>query len=191
MVNSTSKVNQPVRRGKVFIALLFTILLIGTSVILAMGGPTGIAARPGIFGTKANLFSDLNLIAQIVLLLGLCTGAVFARRGNITAHQYNQTWWVLFNIVLTIFIMAVAYTEYVIPGLPAGLKQAHGIVSTIHSTLGLSAIFCGIYLLMSMNQLLPKRWRVKWWKNLMRLTLLLYVLVGILGVGVYYIWYVR
>jgi uncharacterized membrane protein YozB (DUF420 family) len=160
-------------------------------VFLALGGPTGLAARPGIFGTRANLFSDLNLIAQIVLLAGLFTGAVFARRGHITTHQYNQTGWVLFNIVLTIFIMVVAYSEYVAPGLPGELSQARGIVSTIHAVLGLLAIFCGVYLVLRMNQIIPKRWRIKWWKNLMRFTLGLYILVGLFGLGVYYVWYIR
>ena len=181
----------PRRKLKWTVTLLLLVILIGSSVFLALGGPTGIAARPGIFGTKANLFSDLNLVAQIVLLLGLSLGAVFARRGNIAAHQYNQTGWVLFNIVLTIFIMLVAYFEYVLPGLPGNLRQAFGLVSTIHAALGLLAIFCGVYLILRMNRLLPKKWRVKWWKTLMRLTLALYLLVGVLGLGIYYFWYVR
>jgi uncharacterized membrane protein YozB (DUF420 family) len=183
--------NEPTRRVKVSIAVLLAIFLLASSIFLAMGGPTHIAARPGIFGTKANLFSDLNLIAQVVLLLGLSGGAVLARRGNISAHQYNQTAWVLFNIVLTIFIMVVAYAEYVLPGLPGELSQARGIVATIHAALGLLAIFCGVYLILRMNQIILKRWRVKWWKNLMRFTLGLYLLVGLLGLGIYYFWYIR
>jgi uncharacterized membrane protein YozB (DUF420 family) len=135
--------------------------------------------------------SDLNLIAQVVLLLGLSLGAVLARQGNIAAHQYNQTGWVLFNIVLTIFVMLVAYYQYVIPGLPGNLSQAYSIVATIHAALGSLAILCGVYLILRMNQLIPKNWRIKWWKRLMRLTLALYWLVGILGLGIYYIWYLR
>ena len=154
-------------------------------------GQPVIAARPGIFGTKANLFSDLNLIAQIILLIGLTLGMVLARRGHITAHQYNQTGWVLFNIVLTIFIMVVAYYENVIPGLPGVLSQAFGIVSTIHAALGLLAISCGIYLILRMNQRIPKKWRIKGWKRMMRLTLVLYLLVGVLGLGIYYVWFIR
>jgi uncharacterized membrane protein YozB (DUF420 family) len=173
------------------VTIFLVVMLLVSSICLALGGPTGVAARPGIFGTKANLFSDLNLIAQIILLLGLSLGAVFARRGNITAHQYNQTGWVLFNIVLTIFIMVVAYYEYVIPGMPANLSRAYGIVSTIHAAIGLLAIFCGVYLLLRMNQKIPKKWRVKWWKKLMQLTLALYWLVGIFGFGIYYFWYMR
>lgn len=181
----------PARRVKLTVALLFIVVLLGSSAFFALGGPTGIAARPGIFGTKANLFTDINLIAQIVLLLGLGAGMIFARQGNITLHQYNQTGWVLLNIVLTIFIMIVAYVEYVTPGLPGNLRQAYGLLPTIHAALGLLAIFCGVYLILRMNQWIPKKWRIKWWKNLMRLTLVLYWLVGIFGLAIYYVWFMR
>jgi uncharacterized membrane protein YozB (DUF420 family) len=187
----TAKNSGPSRQTKRIVALALAISLVAFSVFLALGGPSGIAARPGIFGTKANLFSDLNLIAQIVLLIGLIMGMVLARRGHIAAHQYNQTGWVLFNIVLTIFIMLKAYYEYVIPGLPGALSQAYGIVSTIHAALGLLAIACGAYLILRMNQRIPKKWRIKGWKRMMRLTLALYLLVGALGLGIYYVWYVR
>lgn len=186
-----SNPNAPDQRVKFTVVLLFAVILLGSSVFLALGGPTGIAARPGIFGTKANLFTDINLIAQIVLLLGLGIGAFFARHGNITLHQYNQTGWVLLNIVLTIFIMIVAYVEYVAPGLPGNLSQAYGLLPTIHATLGLLAIFCGVYLILRMNQWIPKKWRIKWWKNLMRFTLALYWLVGIFGLLIYYVWFMR
>ncbi len=182
---------EPSRRLKWTIALSFAIILIGTSVFLALGGPTGISARPGLFGTKANLFSDLNLIAQIVLLVGLSLGVVFARRGKITAHQYNQTGWVLLNIVLTIFIMIVAYVEYVLPDFPKNLGQAFGLVSTVHAILGSLAIVCGVYIVLRMNHLLPAKWRIKGWKRLMRWTFALYLAVGLLGLGIYYFWYMR
>ena len=145
----------------------------------------------GFLALKANLFSDLNLIAQVILLIGLTLGMVLARRGHITAHQYNQMGWVLFNIVLTIFIMVVAYYEYVIPGLPGVLSQSFGIVSTLHAALGLLAISCGVYLILRMNQRIPNKWRIKGWKRMMRLTLALYLLVGVLGLGIYYVWFMR
>jgi len=174
------------RRLKLTVALSLVLILVGSSVFLALGISSGIAARPGLFGTKAKLFSDLNLIAQVVLLVGLSVGFVLARRGKIAAHQYNQTGWALFNIILTIFIMVVAYAKYVLPGFSGNLSQAFGLVSTIHATLGFLAIVCGVYLILRMNQLIPRKWRVKGWKRLMRWTLALYLVVGIFGLGVYY-----
>ena len=186
-----TKTSGPGPQTKRILTFVLIIGLIALSVFLALGGPSGIAARPGIFGTKANLFSDLNLIAQIVLLSGLSLGMVLARRGHITAHQYNQTAWVSINIVLTIFIMVVAYYETILPGLPGVLSQAFGLVSTIHAALGLLAIACGVYLILRMNQRIPKKWRIKNWKRMMRLTLALYLLVGVLGLGIYYVWFIR
>ena len=173
------------------LAVVLTLGLIGSSVLLALGGPTGVAARPGFLGTRANLFSDMNLVAQFVLLAGLSVGAVLARRGNIAAHQYNQTAWVLFNVVLTIFIMAVAFFEYIAPGLPGNFGQAYVVASTIHAALGSLTILCGIYLLLRMNRRLPRSLRISWWKGLMRLTFVLYWIVGLIGLAVYYFWYVR
>lgn len=190
-MSAKNQASGPSRQTKRIIALALVISLIAFSVFLAFGELSGMATRPGIFGTKANLFSDLNLIAQLVMLLGLSVGMVLARRGHITAHQYNQTGWVLFNIVLTIFIMARAYYAYVMPGLPGVLGQAFGLVSTFHAVLGLLAVACGVYLILRMNQWIPPRWRIKKWKRMMRLTLALYLLVGILGLGIYYVWYIR
>ena len=185
----------PSRNGKIAVAVFIILAIFGSAIFLALGGPTGLAAQPGIFGTKANLFSDLNLIAQVVLLVGLSLGFVFARQGHYSLHQYNQTGWVFFNIVLTIFIMVVAFVEYAIPGMPGNLRNAYGLVSTIHAALGLLAIFAGVYLLIRMNkrtnQWLPKKWRISWWKRLMRLTLVLYLSVGVIGLVLYYVWYIR
>jgi len=41
-----------------------------------------------------------------------------------------------------------------------------------------------------MNDILPQRFHVRWWKNLMRLTLARYWTVALLGFATYYFWYV-
>jgi hypothetical protein len=40
-----------------------------------------------------------------------------------------------------------------------------------------------------MNDILPRRFHVAWWKNLMRLTLAGYWAVAVLGFLTYYFWY--
>ena len=77
----------PSLQTKRLIALALVISLTACSVFLALGGPSGIAERPGIFGTKANLFSDLNLIAQMVLLIGFSSGMVM--RAGATLRPIN------------------------------------------------------------------------------------------------------
>jgi len=172
------------------VAAAVGVLLIGASIFFAIAIANKVGGSPGFFGTRASLFADINLVAEIILLLGLTVGYGFARQGNIPAHQYNQTTWVLFNIILVVFIMGGAFGRQVIPGIPAKLLQTYTWVSFIHGLLGLITILCGIYILLRMNQLLPPALRIKWWKNLMRITLGLYWLVGLFGFGTYYVWYV-
>jgi plastocyanin len=165
---------------------LFLLIMVVLCVILL--GPAG--KGHGIFGTRATLVADFNLIAEIILLLGLTLGYGFALTRHISAHQYNQTTWVFFNIVLVLFIMLGSFATQVVSGMPANLLKARTIVSTLHAMLGGLTILFALYILLRMNGLLPKPLRVKWWKNLMRATLGLYWLVGLLGLTTYTVWYV-
>ncbi len=197
------KPGTPSRTVKIAIAAVIGLVLVGAGIfIVVQRNATSLGGGPGLLGTRAGLFADLNLIAEIVLLLGLLTGFIFARVGNapankanreawISAHQYNQTGWVLFNILLTVFIMAMVFFRQVAPGIPDNLRGAYGAISTIHAGLGTLTLFCGVYILLRMNRLLPKPLRIAWWKNLMRVTLALYWIVGLFGFGTYYVWYVR
>jgi uncharacterized membrane protein len=181
----------PDRNVKTRLAFLVALAMIVLALFFGTGGTTGLAERPGLFGTQANLFSDLNLIAQILFLLGLSVGAYFARKGSIPAHQYMQTSMFFFNLVLTILIMVVAYTEYVAPNLPENLARPMALVSTIHGLIGVAAILCGGYLLLRMNGLLPQAWRISWWRSLMRFTFGLYWAAGLIGLVTYYVWYMH
>jgi plastocyanin len=193
----TVKHKQPKPAGpgapvKIAVAVLVGLILIGLTLFLVIIGPArGFATGTGLFGTRASLFADINLVAEVLLLLGLTVGYGLARSGNITAHQYNQTLWVLFNIVLVMFIMLVSFSRQVVRGIPDELLRPYYAASFIHSALGGLTILCAIYLLLRMNKLLPKALRISWWKNLMRVTLGLYWLVGLFGLGTYYVWYVQ
>jgi uncharacterized membrane protein YozB (DUF420 family) len=182
------KTNDPYRTMRNIFKVVIFLALAFAAVFLVSGNLNGLAHQPGFLGTHAHLYSDINLFAQILLLAGMTVGFFLAHYGKIDAHQYNQTTWVLFNIVLTICIMIIRFSEDVISGLPANLQQAYAIVGIIHAVLGSLAIICGVYLLLRMNKLIPKAWRVPWWKNLMRVTLGLYLATGLLGVITYFVW---
>lgn len=175
---------------KAVAAAIIGLALLCTSAGLIVLFISKSSGQPGFLGTRGTLFADLNLVAEIILLFGLTAGFAFAKLGNIPLHQYNQTAWTLFNIVLTLFIMAVSFAQNVVPVLPADLVRLHGLVSTIHALLGLLTISCAIYIILRMNRLLPKMLRISWWKWLMRITLGLYWLVGLFGIGTYVVWYV-
>ena len=59
----------------------------------------------------------------------------------------------------------------------------------MRSILWLSLI-AGLWLVLQMNDILPKSMHIGWWKTLMRLTLAGYWIVALLGFTMYYYWYV-
>jgi len=182
----------PAATVKIAVAVVTGLVLLCLALTLIIIGPArGLATNTGLFGTRASLFADINLLAELLLLFGLTAGYGLARANKITAHQYNQTFWVLLNLVLVMFIMLVSFSRSVVRGIPGELLKAYYFTSFTHALLGTVTILCGIYLLLRMNNLLPKALRISWWKNLMRITLGLYWLVGLFGLGTYYFWYVQ
>src|SRR5256885_2621456 len=66
---------------------------------------SGLEGSRGFFGAGP-LIADANLILEIFLVAGITYGFLLARRGNIEAHQINQTTWVVLNLGLIALVMA-------------------------------------------------------------------------------------
>src|SRR5262245_32066097 len=66
---------------------------------------SGLEGARGFFGLGP-LIADANLILELFLVAGITYGFVLARRGNIDAHQVNQTTWVALNLGLIALVMA-------------------------------------------------------------------------------------
>ncbi|MBW8005672.1 MAG: hypothetical protein FVQ06_07815, partial [candidate division NC10 bacterium] len=111
-----------------------------------------------LLGTR--LAADINLIAQIVLLIGLWIGFYFARTQQIPKHANMQTTMVLANVVFIFFVMIPSFYQYIILGGTTG-----GIVAQLmllHGLLGLVAQLSALYLVLRMStQLIPPRFRVR------------------------------
>lgn len=136
------------------------------------------------------LLPELNLALEILLVAGLTFGARLARRGNIAAHRYNQTIWVLLNAVLVALIMAGGM-ENAMVGSAAELAMLHNWLPWLHATLGTATVIAGLWLVLQMNGLLPRRLHVRGWKTLMRATLFGYWAVALSGIAIYYVWFLR
>lgn len=136
-----------------------------------------------LLGTR--LAADINLIAQIGLLIGLWIGFYFARTRQIPKHANMQTTMVLANLVFIFFVMIPSFYQYIILGGTTG-----GIVAQLmllHGLLGLVAQLSGLYLVLRMRtQLIPPRFRVRNFKLVMRSTLGLWTIIFVLGIGIYY-----
>lgn len=170
-------------------AIIAAVILIGgTFAAIFWMSANNLEGAPGFFG-PAPLIADINLSLEILLLAGLTFGLFLARRGNIDAHKYNQTTWVLLNMVLVAFIMAGSMQD-VKPAKLADISEARIGITWLHALAGSFTVAGGLWIVLQMNGILPKSWRIKWWKNLMRATLAGYWVVAIGGFVTYYYWYI-
>jgi plastocyanin/uncharacterized membrane protein YozB (DUF420 family) len=135
-----------------------------------------------LFGTR--MTADINLAAQVMLLAGLWGGFILARTKRIPHHANIQTAIVLANLVFIFFAMGTSFYSYVVQG-GTGDTVARWMI--LHGVFGVVAELSGLYLIVRMRTTwLPKRWRVRNFKRLMRATLGLWTILVMLG-GIIYV----
>jgi uncharacterized membrane protein YozB (DUF420 family) len=169
------------------------ILLGGAGAVATAALVLGIRAMtkadaPGFLGPGV-LMADVNLVLEILLVLGLTFGFFLARKGSIEAHRRNQTAWVLINAMLVALIMASSLQDVRLKSL-ADLAETRLWITWLHALIGIFTAVSGLWLVLQMNDILPQRHHVGWWKNLMRVTLAGYWMVALLGFATYYFWYI-
>lgn len=171
------------------LAILAGGALAAATAALALGIiAAGKKGEPGFVGPGV-LLADINLALEILLVLGLTLGFFLARAGKIETHRVNQTIWVLVNAALVAFIMASSLQDVNVRSIAELADPRYG-VTWLHALIGTFTACAGLWLVLQMNDVLPQRFHVKWWKNLMRLTLAGYWAVALLGLATYYFWYV-
>ena len=149
---------------------------------------SGLEGMRGFFG-PAPLIADANLILEVFLVAGVTYGFALARRGDIDAHQVNQTTWVALNLGLVALVMAGSMQDVKIAK-PAELADWRVGVTWLHALVGTLTALAGLWIVLQMNNVLPAALQVGWWKNLMRAALAGYWLTGLLGLVTYYFWYI-
>jgi uncharacterized membrane protein YozB (DUF420 family) len=163
------------------------LVVLATIALVASVRLAGKAGAGGFLG-PGPLLADINLVFEIVLVLGLTLGMLLARRGNIEAHRRNQTTWVLVNLVFVVFLMAGSIAGFKFNGL-RDFKDPGLLATWLHAGIGCLTALAGTWLVLQMNDLLPQAWHVRRWKVLMRATLAGYWLVALLGLATYRSWY--
>lgn len=179
MQNETTKTRK--REPLMPQALLVALAL--TSLLLLGADAQGWDSTRGFLGTYAPLLVDINLIAQAALLIVLIAGLVTIKRRNTPAHRTLLTAVVFFSIVLTLFVMGGRLLVIYSPG-------NYGALQIGHTILGAAAILSGLYLVLIMNNRLPRKYRLKKWKLLMRVSWFLFLLTALLGIVLYRMLYV-
>lgn len=147
----------------------------------------------GFLGTGASLGADIALLAYILVLIpAMLLGFVFARRKMfVPHHKFVMTGIVTVNWILIITIMAVSYSDSVAPNLADNSSDFSLILPTIHLITGGLAQLLATYLALRMwfEKSLPDWIKVKNIKLYMRLTLALWLITALLGIGIYARWY--
>ena len=149
---------------------------------------TGMEGVRGFFG-PGPLIADANLILEIILVAGVSYGFLLARRGDIDAHQLNQTTWVVLNLGLIVLVMAGSMQDVRLAK-TGDLADWRVGVTWLHALAGTLTATGGLWLVLQMNGVLPARLHIGAWRALMRATLAGYWLTGLLGFITYYFWYV-
>ena len=164
------------------------VMIVGSLAWVAGISLAGLEGSRGFFGAGP-LIADANLILEIFLVAGITYGFLLARRGNIDAHQINQTTWVILNLGLIALVMAGSMEDVKI-GKAAALADWRIRVTWLHAALGTLTALAGLWIVLQMNNVLPRSLHVVAWKNLMRAAFAGYWLTALLGFATYYFWYI-
>lgn len=144
-----------------------------------------------LFGTEAPVVSDAVAVLEVGIATMLVVGMLLVRRQHVRLHRYLQSSMVLVNLPAVLAWMVPQYVEYVLPDLGSELWQPYYLLPTIALVLGGAAEALGIYiLLVAGTNWLPEAWRFRRYKLWMRTELCLWWSVVVLGLAIYYSWYV-
>jgi plastocyanin/uncharacterized membrane protein YozB (DUF420 family) len=146
----------------------------------------------GFLGTGATFRADLNLVVQIAMGVALLVGRMLARKKNFDVHKRCQASVMLLNLLMIFLIMAPSFQKQVEPQVPGGLREAYYYLPFIHATLGTIAELLGLYIvLVAATNWLPERLKFDRYRPWMLTCLTLWWVVILIGVGTYYVWYVK
>jgi plastocyanin/uncharacterized membrane protein YozB (DUF420 family) len=139
--------------------------------------------------SQVPLFSTITLIVEILILAGLYVGFYYARRRKFRPHHANiQASMVLLNLFLIVVIMVPGFNRFVIQG--GTTTGTVGTLMIVHALLGAVTEGVALYLVFSERfRVIPRNWRFKKLKRVMRIVLGMWTIVVILGIGIYYLRY--
>ncbi|HRF97330.1 MAG TPA: hypothetical protein PLZ51_19110, partial [Aggregatilineales bacterium] len=136
--------------------------------------------------------STIVLLIYIFFLVpSMLMGFGFARRKLFRPHhKLVMTGITLTNWALIITVMIGSYGNNVAPYLSTGIEQPSLLLPTLHLITGATAQFLATYLVIMMwfEKSLPKWFVIHKIKTPMRLTLGLWLLTAVLGLGIYFVW---
>ena len=141
--------------------------------------------------TAAPRGTNVVLLLEIAMGIGLLLGARSARKGRFRQHAWCQSAIVLLNFAVIAVMMIPSFRVHVLPRVPARLGKAYYALATTHGAFGTVTELAGLYILLSAGtNLLPDKLRITKYKVWMRTVLALWWVVLLLGMATYARWYV-
>jgi uncharacterized membrane protein YozB (DUF420 family) len=145
----------------------------------------------GFLGTAASRAADLVLLLEIGMGAALLIGAWLARVGRFRQHAACQSAVVILNLAVIVLMMIPSFRIHVFPRIPARLGKSYYALATAHATLGVVTELAGLYILLAAGtSVLPEKFRITKYKVWMRIVLVFWWLVLLLGVATYARWYI-
>ncbi|MEX1247748.1 MAG: hypothetical protein WEA61_04655 [Anaerolineales bacterium] len=146
--------------------------------------------QPGFLGTNANTAADLTLSLSILVMLTFSLGYYLALKGRYDVHKWVQTTGALLNVVLVLWLMLLPYRDFILRDKGGPREEIFYFVTTLHAVVGFFAFFWGNFVVLRGHKLVPKALRFNNYKFFMRTAYALYLTTTIIGVWLYYTWYV-
>lgn len=142
-------------------------------------------------GTPAPFYVDLVLLLEMAMGLALLIGAFLAWRRKFRAHAWCQSVVVLLNAILIALVMLPSFHRQVWPRIPLKLGRFYFGLATAHAALGAVVECAALYILLAAGTtLMPENFRLTRYKLWMRIVLIAWWAVLLLGVTTYARWYV-
>jgi len=129
----------------------------------------------------------LNAAAQVVMIVALLFGWRFARVKDFRRHRRVQTTVVMVNWLMILFVMAVAFFGPEVTGNPKSTSDPIVLAEIAHGIVGGLTALSGGYLVFRMvfERALPAWIKVKNFKRMMQITIVVWLLVALGGLGIF------
>lgn len=148
-----------------------------------------------MFGTPERFWADVTLLTYLLLITPLMLlGFYFARRKMFFPHhKMTMTAVLMLNWLLIIAVMLRSFAQNVSPGIPEYVSEIPILLPLVHMFIGSIAQLMATYLVILMwtertpyEKLVP--FRIQKIKTPMRITLSLWLITIVMGLGIYTVW---
>ena len=146
--------------------------------------------QAGFLGTTGNMAADLTLALSLLVMLTFSVGYYLALRGRYDTHKWVQTGGAILNVILVLWLMLLPYRDFIIRDKGGPREEIFYTVTMIHAGVGLLAFVLGNFVVLRGHKLVPQALRFNNYKLFMRTAYGLYFVTTLLGVWLYYVWYV-